>query len=100
MTARAKGLSERKVVLKHILRNAMIPIVTVVGLQLGSLLGGAQVVEKVFNISGLGSYLVDKQFIPDVPIVLAGVVYIAIVISLANLVVDILYSFLDPRINS
>lgn len=100
MTARAKGLSERKVVLKHILRNAMIPIVTVVGLQFGSLLGGAQVVEKVFNISGLGSYLVDKQFIPDVPIVLAGVVYIAVVISLANLVVDILYSFLDPRINS
>lgn len=100
ITARAKGLSERKVITKHILGNAMIPIVTVIGLQFGGMLGGSAVTEKVFNINGIGSFIVDKQFIPDIPIVLAGVVYVAVIISLANLVVDIMYSFLDPRIKS
>lgn len=100
VTARAKGLSERKVITKHILGNAMIPIVTVIGLQFGGMLGGSAVTEKVFNINGIGSFIVDKQFIPDIPIVLAGVVYVAVIISLANLVVDIMYSFLDPRIKS
>ena len=100
VTARAKGLSERKVITKHILGNAMIPIVTVIGLQFGGMLGGSAVTEKVFNINGIGSFIVDKQFIPDIPIVLAGVVYVALIISLANLIVDIMYSFLDPRIKS
>nr|WP_276536557.1 ABC transporter permease [Tissierella carlieri] len=100
VTARAKGLSEGKVITKHILGNAMIPIVTVIGLQFGGMLGGSAVTEKVFNINGIGSFIVDKQFIPDIPIVLAGVVYVAVIISLANLVVDIMYSFLDPRIKS
>ena len=100
LTARAKGLSERKVVLKHILGNAMIPIITVIGMQFGGMLGGSSVTEKVFNISGLGSWIVDKQFIPDIPVVLAGVVYISIVISIVNLVIDILYAFIDPRIKS
>ncbi len=100
LTARAKGLSERRVILKHILGNAMIPIITVVGLQLGGLLGGSSVTEKVFNVNGLGKYIVEKQFIPDIPVVMAGVVYIAIVISIVNLLVDILYAFLDPRIKS
>ncbi|WIV11615.1 ABC transporter permease [Proteiniborus sp. MB09-C3] len=99
-TARAKGLNEKKVITKHILGNAMIPIVTVIGLQFGGMLGGAAVTEKVFNINGIGSFIVDKQFIPDIPIVLAGVVYVAVIISLANLIVDIMYSFLDPRIKS
>ncbi|SCG82210.1 peptide/nickel transport system permease protein [Proteiniborus sp. DW1] len=99
-TARAKGLSERKVIVKHILGNAMIPIVTVVGLQFGGMLGGSAVTEKVFNINGIGSFIVDKQFVPDIPIVLAGVVYVAVIISLANLIVDIMYAFLDPRIKS
>jgi peptide/nickel transport system permease protein len=100
VTARAKGLSERKVITKHILGNAMIPIVTVIGLQFGAMLGGSAVTEKVFNINGIGSFIVDKQFIPDTPIVLAGVVYVAVIISLVNLIVDIMYSFLDPRIKS
>ena len=99
-TARAKGLSERKVITKHILGNAMIPIVTVIGLQFGGMLGGSAVTEKVFNINGIGSFIVDKQFVPDIPIVLAGVVYVAVIISLANLIVDIMYAFLDPRIKS
>lgn len=100
LTAKAKGLSQYKVVMKHILGNAMIPIVTVIGLQFGGMLGGSAVTEKGFNINGLGSFIVDRQFIPDVPVVLAGVVYIAVVISVANLAIDILYAFLDPRIKS
>ncbi len=100
LTAKAKGLSPYRVTVKHILGNAMIPIVTVIGLQFGGMLGGSAVTEKSFNIRGLGSFIVDRQFIPDIPVVLAGVVYIAVVISIVNLGVDILYSFLDPRIKS
>lgn len=100
ITAKAKGLNERKVITKHAIRNAMIPIITVIGLLFGGMLGGASVTEKVFNISGIGSYIVDKQFIPDIPAILGGVVYIAITISIVNLVIDILYAFFDPRIRS
>ena len=100
LTARAKGLPENKVVLKHILGNAMIPIVTTIGSQFGGMLGGSSVTEKVFNINGIGSYIVDKQYIPDIPVVLAGVVYISFVISIVNLIVDILYAVIDPRIKS
>ena len=100
VTAKAKGLPYSKVVLRHVLGNAMIPIITVVGLQFGGMLGGAAITERVFNIRGLGSYIVERQFIPDIPIVLAGTVYIALVISITNLVVDIMYAFLDPRIKS
>ena len=100
LTARAKGLAENKVVLKHILGNAMIPIITTIGMSFGGLMGGASVTEKVFNINGIGSYIVDKQFIPDVPVVLGGVVYISFVVSLMNLLVDILYAVIDPRIKS
>lgn len=100
ITAKAKGLSERKVITKHAIRNAMIPIITVIGLLFGGMLGGSSVTEKVFNISGLGSYIVDKQFIPDIPAILGGVVYIAITISIVNMLIDILYAFFDPRIRS
>ncbi|MFC4355465.1 ABC transporter permease [Chryseomicrobium palamuruense] len=100
VTAKAKGLTERQIVSKHALKNAMIPIITVIGLLFGGMLGGAAITEKVFNISGIGSYIVDKQFIPDIPALLGGVVYIAIAISLVNLFIDILYAFYDPRIRS
>ncbi len=100
ITAKAKGLNEYKVITKHAIRNAMIPIITVIGLLFGGMLGGASVTEKVFNISGIGSYIVDKQFIPDIPAMLGGVVYIAITISIVNLLIDILYAFFDPRIRS
>jgi len=76
------------------------PIITVIGLLFGGMLGGASVTEKVFNISGIGSYIVDKQFIPDIPAILGGVVYIAITISIVNLFIDIMYAFFDPRIRS
>lgn len=100
ITARAKGLNNRQVLWRHAVGNAMIPVITVIGLLFGGMLGGAAVTEKVFNISGIGSYIVDKQFIPDIPAILGGVVYIAITISLVNLLIDILYAFLDPRIRS
>lgn len=100
ITAKAKGLNQRQVLWKHAVGNAMIPIITVIGLLFGGMLGGAAVTEKVFNISGIGSYIVDKQFIPDIPGILGGVVYIAITISLVNIFIDILYAFFDPRIRS
>ncbi|QGM31477.1 ABC transporter permease subunit [Bacillus sp. N3536] len=100
ITAKAKGLNHRQVLWKHAIGNAMIPIVTVIGLLFGGMLGGAAVTEKVFNISGIGSYIVDKQFIPDIPAIMGGVIYIAITISLVNVLIDILYAFFDPRIKS
>ncbi|MNC47540.1 Dipeptide transport system permease protein DppB [compost metagenome] len=100
LTAKAKGLGKRQVLLRHVISNAMIPIITVIGLQFGGMLGGSAVTEKVFNISGLGSYIVDKQFIPDIPSVMGGVVYTAITISLINVIIDIMYAFFDPRIRA
>lgn len=70
VTAKAKGLKPSRVFINHALRNAIIPIITIIGLQFGGMLGGAAVTEKVFNISGLGSYIVDKQFVPDIPSIL------------------------------
>ncbi|MFC0211886.1 ABC transporter permease [Paenibacillus chartarius] len=99
-TARAKGLSRSQVLWKHAVGNALIPIITVIGLQFGAMLGGAAVTEKVFNINGIGSYIVDKQFIPDIPIIMGGVVYTAITISIVNMVIDLMYAFIDPRIRS
>ena len=100
MTARAKGLSERTVTFRHILRNALIPIITMVGMQFGGIVAGAPTTEKVFGISGIGIYIVDKEFVPDTPAVVASVVYCSVAISLANLLVDILYTFIDPRIKT
>ena len=100
VTAKAKGLSNRTVIVKHILGNALIPIITVVGLQFGQILGGSAVPERVFSVKGIGSYIIDKQFLPDIPVLLAGVVYLAIIVSIVNLVVDLLYAVLDPRIKS
>lgn len=100
VTAKAKGLSQRYVLWKHAFTNALIPILTVIGLLFGGMLGGAAVTEKVFNISGIGSYIVDKQFVPDIPSILGGVVYIAITISIVNVIIDLLYAFVDPRIRS
>ncbi|WP_245954991.1 ABC transporter permease subunit [Paenibacillus flagellatus] len=99
-TAKAKGLSGRRVLWKHAVGNALIPIITVIGLQFGSMLGGSAVTEKVFNINGIGNYIVDKQFIPDIPAIMGGVVYTAIAISVVNVLIDIWYAFIDPRIRS
>ena len=97
-TARAKGVRERSVIVRHALRNALIPVVTVAGIQLALLLSGTVVTETVFSIRGLGRILVGAIFDRDYPIVQGVILLISVVFVLANLVVDVLYTFLDPRI--
>lgn len=97
-TARAKGISESKVIYKHGLRNGLIPIVTVIGLQLGSLLGGAVLTETVFSWPGIGAYTVACILKSDFPVVQGVVLLVAAIFVLMNLVVDVIYAFLDPRI--
>lgn len=97
-TARSKGLKESTVVVKHALRNALMPIVTVIGLQFGSLLGGAVLTETVFAWPGIGSYTVECITKSDFPVIQAVVLIIATIFVLMNLIVDVIYAFLDPRI--
>ncbi len=97
-TARAKGLGERIVVWRHALRNAAIPVVTVIGLQLGGLLGGAVITEQVFSIPGFGRLVVDSVFNRDFPVLQAVVLISAISVFLVNVLVDLLYAAIDPRI--
>ena len=97
-TARAKGLSEGRVVRLHVLRNALIPVVTVLGLQLGTLIGGAVITEYVFALPGVGRLVVDAVFARDYPLVQGVVLLIAAGFIATNLVVDLLYGLIDPRI--
>ncbi len=99
-TARAKGITEKQVTKKHMLKNALIPIVTAVGLQFGQLLGGAMLTETIFSWPGLGRLMVDSITSKDIPMVLGAVIFMATMFSFVNLFVDILYAFLDPRIKS
>jgi peptide/nickel transport system permease protein len=97
-TARSKGLAERLVINKHALKNALIPAVTVLGLQVGFLVGGAIIIEKLFALPGIGSYGIDAISNRDYPQVLGFILVSAVVFQVANLVVDFVYCFLDPRI--
>lgn len=97
-TARAKGLSERTVIGVHVLRNALIPWLTLLGLSIGSLMGGTVITEKVFGLPGAGALLIDSITAQDYPVVQAATLVFAIMVILVNLLTDILYSFLDPRI--
>jgi peptide/nickel transport system permease protein len=97
-TARAKGLSERRVVLKHGLRASLTPLVTLLGLDLGGLLGGAIITETVFNLPGIGNYAVQSVFSGDLYAILDVTIIAAFFITFANLVVDVVYAFLDPRV--
>jgi len=97
-TARAKGQRERIVIYRHALRNAMLPIVTIIGLQFGTLLGGAVLTETVFAWPGIGRLLVDAIGFRDYPIIQGTVLVIAVGFVLTNLIVDVLYAYLDPRI--
>ncbi len=97
-TARAKGLSQRVVIMKHALRNALIPIVTIIGLETGSLLSGAILTESVFLLPGVGTMLVSSILSRDYPVVQGFTIIIAIIFVLVNLIVDISYAYLDPRI--
>ncbi len=97
-TAWSKGLKERQVIIRHALKNALIPIVTLLGLQVRTLVGGSVVVEQVFNIPGMGRLLVYGAFSKDFIIIQAGVLLIGAIVCLANLLVDISYGWLDPRV--
>jgi peptide/nickel transport system permease protein len=97
-TARAKGLAERKVVLHHALRNALIPVVTLGGLQLGTLLSGAVLTEQVFDIPGLGKLVVDSVFNRDYPVIQGVVLVTGLLYVLINLATDVLYAVINPRL--
>jgi ABC-type dipeptide/oligopeptide/nickel transport system permease component len=99
-TAQAKGLHERTILLRHAMRNALIPIVTIIGLQVGSLLSGAVLTETVFSLPGVGTQLVSSIFARDYPVVQGFVVVIALLFASVNILVDLSYSFLDPRVRA
>ncbi len=97
-TARAKGLGDRWVIYGHALKNALIPVATIVGLQVGALLGGAVITETIFALPGIGRLVVNSIFEKDFPLVQGSVLFIALVYLFVNLAVDVLYAYLDPRI--
>ncbi len=97
-TARAKGVVERAVIFRHAMRNAMLPLVTIIGLQFGGLLGGAVLTETVFGLPGVGSFLVDAIFSRDYPVVQGFTLVIALIFVFVNLLVDMSYAYLDPRV--
>jgi peptide/nickel transport system permease protein len=99
-TARAKGKSETSIIFKHALKNALIPIITVIGIQFASALSGAVVNEQIFAIPGLGKLMVDAIKARNYPIIRGGVLVIAVMFSFLNLFIDLLYAFVDPRIRS
>lgn len=97
-TARAKGLTERRVIFKHGLRASLTPIVTMFGLDIALLVGGAVITESVFNLQGLGYLAINDALNQDLPVVLGVVLLASVAVALANLIVDILYAFIDPRV--
>ncbi|WP_457631400.1 ABC transporter permease [Oceanithermus sp.] len=97
-TARAKGLAERVVVYKHALRNALIPFITVAGLQFGALMAGAVVTEKIFAIPGMNRLALDALYADDRPVIIAFIIVTAVLFAVVNLVVDLLYALIDPRV--
>lgn len=99
-TARAKGLSERDILFRHALPNALIPIITVVGNGMGMMLGGTVIIENVFAIPGIGSYMTNAINSRDYPVVMGGVLVLGLIFSLIMLLVDIVYAFVDPRIKA
>jgi peptide/nickel transport system permease protein len=97
-TAYAKGLRGAPIIIRHALSNALIPIVTVIGIQLGYLLGGAVIIEAIFAVPGVGRYALDSINMRDYPVVQGTVLFVTMIFVLINLVVDVLYAYLDPRI--
>lgn len=99
-TARAKGLPERIVIWKHALKNALLPVVTQVGLNLGLLICGAVVIERLFSLPGIGSLIVDRISFKDEPVIIAGTILISICFTVVMLFVDLIYAYIDPRIRA
>ena len=98
-TARAKGQTENRVIMNHALPNALIPIMTIISIQFGMLLGGSIITEAIFSISGVGRLMLEAINMRDYPIIQGGVLFISIAFCLINLTVDILYAFVDHRIH-
>ncbi|MDE5462758.1 MULTISPECIES: ABC transporter permease [unclassified Bradyrhizobium] len=98
-TARAKGIGQRRVIIKHVMRNAMIPVVTLIALQIPAVFGGAIVTEQIFRIPGIGSLLISSILSNDTPVVMAVTFVFACLVVLFNLIADVLYGWLDPRIS-
>jgi len=98
LTAISKGLAQRIILRRHVLRNAMIPIVTIMGIQMGALLGGAVITETVFAWPGIGSLLVDSLFYRDYPLAQGIILFIVLVFIVINIVIDVLYAYIDPRV--
>ena len=99
-TARAKGAPERVVIWKHALMNALLPVITQIGLSLGTLIAGAVVAEKLFSIPGIGSLIVDRIAYKDEPVIIAGTILIAVCFTVVMLIVDLVYALIDPRIKA
>jgi len=99
-TARAKGASESRVIFSHALKNALLPIITILGMNFGQQLGGAIIIENVFAIPGLGQLLVNSIRLKDIPQVMASTLFLALVFTLIILIVDLLYAFIDPRVKA
>lgn len=99
-TARAKGAAESVVIWKHALKNALLPVITNVGLSLGNLICGAVVAEKLFSIPGIGSLIVDRITYKDEPVIIAGTILIAVCFTIVMLIVDLIYAYIDPRIRA
>ena len=97
-TARAKGLPEYLVIIRHVLRNALIPVVTLLGMRIGRLIGGIVIIEVVFSLPGIGRLLMNAVLFNDFPVLQTGVLLVALAVTFLNLLADISYSFLDPRI--
>ena len=99
-TARAKGASETRIIFHHALKNALMPVITNIGMTYGAMLGGAVITETVFNIPGLGLYIVTAIRTKDIPVVMGCVILIAVAYSVVMLIVDIIYAYIDPRIKA
>jgi len=97
-TARSKGLPEQMVVLRHALKNAFIPVITILGLQIGTLMGGTIIIESIFSLPGMGRLMVESVSLRDYPTVQGVVVVMAVIYVMVNLMVDVFYAWLDPRI--
>ena len=99
-TARAKGAGTRRIIMKHALRNALLPVITIIGIYFVMMLGGAMIIETVFAMPGLGSMMITSVRMKDTPVVMAAVLFVALIVGVINLLVDIMYVYVDPRIKS
>jgi peptide/nickel transport system permease protein len=99
-TARAKGLGERAITYKHILKNALIPVVTVIGMQLGNVVAGSIIIETIFNMPGIGSYIMKGISSRDFPVINGCVIVLSVCVCIVNIIVDVMYAYLDPRIKA